>query len=69
MCCHIFKDTAFVLVLLTKDGRARAEKKNATVSSFKDSRIFHEKEDLFHNTEFSDQKEQSPPPLKSRWCV
>lgn len=45
------------------------KKKNATVSSFKDSRIFHEKEDLFHNTEFSDQKEQSPPALKSRWCV
>lgn len=31
VCCHIFKDNAFVLVLLTKDGRAEAKKKKNTM--------------------------------------
>lgn len=64
MCCHVFEDNVFVLILLTETGRAGAENKNLFPVS-KDSNGFpHAKEYYsFHNTGLSDQAypEQSWP--------
>lgn len=70
MCCHIFKDNAFVLVSLTETGRAGAEKTHLFPVPRIQMGFFNADKDLFCNTDFSEQDEQPPPPpLKCRQCI